>query len=193
MTSQKGTTQSDNPPIQKKVATHPTIEKLSELACLLSKNESDEPGTLVKRALGIWSAANDELSGIQQYQESDQIKFSEIAEKEWLPSIHKKTESVRSSKGVKKAVDRYFALLVKDYDQAMKERRIDSQKLKTSKEQIKQLWKEIADEKKMPKRVLDLLAKFHSDLCNTKSHQVSADEIGEVGDVDIGLPPSSDI
>jgi hypothetical protein len=71
----------------------------------------------------------------------------------------------------------------------MKERRIDPLKLEPNKGQIKQLWKKIADEKKMPKRVLDLLAKFHCDLCNTKSHQVSANEIGEVG-ADIGWSSS---
>src|ERR1039458_956821 len=179
MTSQKSTTQSDNPAVQKKVVTPPTLEQLSKLACLLSKGENDDPKTLVKHALEIWRAANDELLGTQQYQEGDLIKFNEIAEKKMLSSIREKFGSVDSSKGVVKAVDRYFQLLVKDYDQAMKERRIDSQLLKTNEEQIRQLWKKIADEKQMPKRVLDLLKQFQLDM-RKKSHRVPANKIGEI-------------
>jgi hypothetical protein len=46
----KGTTQSDNPAVQKKVVTPPTLEQLSKLACLLSKGESeqDESGAAVR-------------------------------------------------------------------------------------------------------------------------------------------------
>lgn len=188
MSSQKCPTQSENPVIQKKVALQPTQEQLSELACLLSKNESDEPRTLVKRALEIWRTANVELSETQQYQASDQILFGEIAEKKMLRSRREKLRSVDSSKGVGKVVDRYFKSLVKEYDQAMKGRQIDPQLLKSNKNQIKQLWKIIIDEKQMPKRVLDLLTQFQLDM-RKKTYRVSASEIREVlGGADVGTP-----
>jgi|GEM_PF-4707300 hypothetical protein len=171
----------------------PTPEKLSELACILSKGENEEPRTLVKRALEIWHAAIDELSGTQQYQASDQILFGEIAEKKMLPALRAGFENVESSKGVGKAVDRYFALLVKEYDQVMKGRQIDLKLLKENKDQIKGLWKMIMDEKQIPKRVLDLLTQFQLDM-RKKSHQVSASEIREVlGGADVGTPSHTDL
>ena len=171
----------------------PTPEKLSELACILSKGENAEPRALVKRALEIWHAAIDELSGTKLYQASDQILFGEIAEKKMLPSLRAKFGSVDSSKGVGKAVDRYFELLVNEYDQVMKGRQIDPQLQKSNKDQIQRLRKTIGDEKQMPKRVLDLLTQFQLDMRN-KSHQVSASEIREVlGGVDVGTPPHTDL
>lgn len=179
---------SENPVVQKKVIPPPTLEKLSELACLLSKNESDEPKTLVERALKIWRAANEELSGIKPYQDGDQISFDEIAEKKMLPSQKPAYENLESSKGVGKIVTQYFKSLFDKYDEVMRGRQIDPQLQKTNKNRIEQLGKMIDDKKKMPKRVLDLLTQFQLDM-RKQSHQFSASEIRELlGGANVGIP-----
>lgn len=188
MPPKTGTTQSQSPEVQENVASHPTPERLAEMACLLSKNQSDEPKALVKRALEIWNAANEELSGTRQYDASEWVSFDEIAEEKLLPALRAAYQNVESSKGVGKSVDRYFELLVKDYDQSMKERLINPSLLKANKAELERLRKKILDEKQMPKRVLDQLTQFRRDM-RKKFHQVSALEIREVlGGVDIGTP-----
>ena len=83
-------TPSENPAAKNKPASPPTPEQLSELACRLSKGESDEPRALVKRALEIWNAANEELSGSPQFEAHDRIAFDVIAGNKMLPSSRKK-------------------------------------------------------------------------------------------------------
>jgi len=190
MPLQKNTGHSEKPAIKDKIVPPLKSEKLAELACLLSKNESDEPNRLVKRALEIWRAANDELSGIQQYQASEAVSFEEIAVKEMLQSSRASYEFVGSSKGVGKTVDRYFKALLNKYDHVMQGRQIDAQMQKAIKQQIEKLWKIILAEKKMPKRVLDLLEQFQIDI-RKQSHEFSASEIHELlRGFDIGTPSS---
>jgi hypothetical protein len=193
MQPKAGTTQLENPVVQKETVSRPTPEQLSELACLLSKGEYDEPRALVKRALEIWQVANNELFRTQPYEKSDHVSFDEIAKMKMLPALRSAFGNVESGKGVGKTVDRYFKLLVKEYDQAMKGRQIDPLTLRSNKEDIRRLWTLILDEKQMPKRVLDLLGEFQINM-RKKTHRISASEIREVlGGADVGTPSIADV
>ena len=190
MPSQKDKTQSENPVFQKKTVPPPSPEQLSKMACLLSKNESDEPKALVKRALEIWRVANEELSGTKPYQDGDQIPFDKVGAMKNLPAIRAGYEIIESGKGVGKAVDRYFEALLDEYDHVMQERQIDTQTQKAIKHKIEQLRKNILTRKEIPKRVLDLLKQFQINM-RQQSHQFSAPEIRELlGGVDVGTPSS---
>jgi hypothetical protein len=166
----------------------PTPERLSELACLLSKDENDEPRALVKRALGIWNAANEELSGGHRFETHDGIAFDVIAGNKMLPSIREKTGCVESGKGVGRAVERYFEKLINGYYKAMKGRRIDPELLRTNERKLEQVRDAILGEKKLPKHILDLTSQFQVNM-RKGSHTVYAQEIRDVlGGADIGLP-----
>ena len=168
----------------------PTLSRLAELACLLSEDRNDEPRALVKRALEIWNAANEELSGCARFDPHDGIAFAVIAEAKMLPSSREKTMYVESDKGVGKAVERYFEQLISWYYVAMEGRRIDPQLLKTNEQNLKQLRNKVLGERKLPKYLLDLMSQFQLNM-RKGSHSVDAQEIRAVlGGADIGLPSS---
>jgi hypothetical protein len=168
----------------------PTPDRLAELACLLSEDKNDEPRALVKRALEIWNAANEELSGCARFDPHDGIAFAVIAEAKMLPSSREKTMYVESDKGVGKAVERYFEQLISWYYVAMEGRRIDPQLLKTNEQNLKQLRNKVLGERKLPKYLLDLMSQFQLNM-RKGSHSVDAQEIRAVlGGADIGLPSS---
>jgi hypothetical protein len=168
----------------------PTLSRLAELACLLSEDRNDEPRALVKRALEIWNAANEELSGCPRCDAHDGIAFAVIAKTRMLPSSREKRGWVRTDKGVGKAVESYFEQLISKYDTAMEGRRIDPQLLKTNEQNLKLLRKKVLGERKLPKYILDLMIQFQLNM-RKGSHSVNAQEIRAVlGGADIGLPSS---
>src|SRR5437016_5475281 len=97
-------TPAQKPAEMEKPASPLTPDRLSELACLLSKSGDDEPRGLVKRAREIWNAANEELSGGHKVEAHHNISFDLIAKNKMLPSIREKTGCVESGKGVGKAI-----------------------------------------------------------------------------------------
>jgi len=158
------------------------------LACLLSKGQSDEPRALVKRALEIWNAANEELSGGHRFEAHDRISFDVIAENKMLPSIREKRVWVGTGKGVGKAVAFYFDKLINRYCGAMKGRRIDPDFLRMNEQKLEQLREEVLGEKKLPEHILDLMNQFQVNM-RKGEHTVYAQEIRNVlGGADIGLP-----
>lgn len=105
-----------------------------------------------------------------------------------LPSRREKTDFIETGKGVGKAVERYFAELIKGYDKAMQGRQITHESRTTTKQRLEQLRDAIVKERSPRKFRLDLLERCHLDMRNG-SHSIDAYEIRNVlGGADIGFP-----
>jgi hypothetical protein len=174
--------------VDEKLTSPPSTAQLSELACILSKGNDQEPKALVKRALEIWNAAAEELSGRVQLEALEKISFDSVAESKMLPSARQGTGYVGTANGVKKGVIKYFEALLLEYDNAMDGRRINSGLLIANKRSLVQLRDEILEEKQVPSHVLNKMKKFQIK-SRKGSVPIDAQDIrGVLGDVDIGQP-----
>jgi len=147
-----------------------TPELLSQMACLLYKNDPDgsqkqTARSLINFALEIWNVANEELSGRVRFEQDEMISFEVIAKNKMLRSSREKTGDVETGKGVGKAAERYLKALINCYDDVMKEMVFYDL---GGREQYK-LWlggmsKHFLTQGKLPKRVLDRLTQFQLDM-----------------------------
>jgi hypothetical protein len=155
--------------------------------------ETEDPKTLVRRAIEIWKAANEILP---QASEADLFKggvlsFEEIGNKKLLPARHGGRSHVDSRNGVKKVVEGYFSLLQSRFYKVFKNRGISDDQLKLLNQQLKELKEEVLKTGELSSRVLEALKKYQINMRKHKNHEVTAFEIGELlGGVDIGVPNS---
>jgi hypothetical protein len=167
---------------------HLTAEKLSELACLLNRNVEEPSDKLVGRALEIWRASCAALSETKQLGLMELFSFDEIAEHKLLPALRASLVSVESSKGVEKAVNRYFNAVIDGYDETMRGRRISDELKKSNKASLTKLKEEVLGKKTLSKSILELLKQFQLNMRRNR-HAVSVIEIRELlSGADVGLP-----
>ena len=88
---------------------------------------------------------------------------------------------------MEKAFGRYFETVIGGYEKAMNGRRVFAELMRSNKSLLTELRNALIENKRLPKRILDLLKQFQINMRGNR-HDVSAMEVRELlGGADVGL------
>jgi len=166
-----------------------TPQLLAEVACRLGAHSTEEPRSLVLRALAIWKAAEEELATSAPTAGPVDMSFAGLASRGVVLSTRGKTDVVRSSNGVEKAVRRFFEEVLEDYDVAMKGRLLEGDNFRQNKLALKKLRDDVLQRRELSEELLAELQRFQTTARTKNEFAVTPELIRTLlPGIDVGQP-----
>ena len=134
--------------------------QLAELACRLVQKDGETAEQVVRRALNMWEAAGDLLAKTGAAEAGPSLTFKDLAEDGLVPSTREKTGVVGTEKGVHRAVERFFDVVLAGYDPAMKGRLVMPEMLRDNKAALKKLRENVLQQHALCASQLALVQQF---------------------------------
>jgi hypothetical protein len=179
-------------PIQPSLTPSLTPKLLADLACRLGAGNQEDPRSLVMRAMAVETAASEALSTTAT---SSELSFVELASLKKVPSMHEKTGTLDSGKGVEKAVIRFFDAVLEGYDHAMEGRNLAEGKLRENKATLEKLKMGVLKRRVLSASILPMLTEFQNTPRARAKFVITLDQIQKLlgNEADLGRPGFDDL